>query len=78
MSARISNGRRPTTNGTPGPHGKPIPGLTRHGDFARHRTAHLTSYQVNHPEGMGRYLRENDRRYGVLARGGLPMIVGPA
>jgi hypothetical protein len=28
-----------------------IRGLTRYGDVARYRTAHLTWYQINHPDG---------------------------
>ncbi|QIN83833.1 cytochrome P450 [Rubrobacter tropicus] len=78
MSATISNGRG-YAGRTPGPRGNPILGsmrdfqrdklgfvqsLTRYGDVARYRTAHLTWYQINHPEGVRRVLQENNRNYG--------------
>jgi cytochrome P450 len=78
MSTTISNGPRPA-NGTLGPRGKPVLGsmrdfqrdklgfirsLTRYGDVARYRTAHLTWYQINHPDGIRRVLQENNRNYG--------------
>ncbi len=78
MSTTISNGPRPA-NGTPGPRGTPVLGsmrdfqrdklgfirsLTRYGDVARYRTAHLTWYQINHPDGIRRVLQENNRNYG--------------
>ena len=79
MSAITSNGRRSTADGTPGPRGAPIlgsmrdfqrdklgfiRGLTRYGDVARYRMAHLTWYQINHPDGIRRVLQENKRNYG--------------
>lgn len=78
MSATTSNGRK-ATGATPGPRGTPvfgsmrafqrdklgfIRGLTRYGDVARYRMAHLTWYQVNHPDGVRRVLQENNRNYG--------------
>ena len=78
MSATTGHGRR-TTCGTPGPRGNPVFGsmrdfqrdklsfirsLTRYGDVARYRMAHLTWYQVNHPDGVRRVLQENNRNYG--------------
>ncbi|MDP8899853.1 MAG: cytochrome P450, partial [Actinomycetota bacterium] len=78
MSATTSNGRK-SIGGTPGPRGNPvfgsmrdfqrdklgfIRGLTRYGDVARYRMAHLTWYQVNNPEGIRRVLQENNRNYG--------------
>ena len=91
MSAAISRGR--TVGGTPGPRGNPvfgsmrdfqrdklgfIRGLTRYGDVARYRTAHLTWYQVNHPEGVRRVLQENNRNYGkgALTLGFFKPVVG--
>ena len=91
MSATISRGR--TVGGTPGPRGNPvlgsmrdfqrdklgfIRGLTRYGDVARYRTAHLTWYQVNHPEGVRRVLQENNRNYGkgALTLGFFKPVVG--
>ncbi len=38
--------------------------LPRYGDVARYRMAHLTWYQVNHPDGVQRVLQENNRNYG--------------
>jgi cytochrome P450 len=79
MSATTRNGRRSTASETPGPRGNPvlgsmrdfqrdklgfIRGLTRYGDVARYRTAHLTWYQINHPDGIRRVLQENNRNYG--------------
>ena len=78
MSATTSNVRGPA-GGTPGPRGNPvfgsmrdfqrdklgfIRGLTRYGDVARYRMAHLTWYQINHPDGIRRVLQENNRNYG--------------
>jgi len=78
MSTTVSNGPGPA-NGTPGPRGNPvlgsmrdfqrdklgfIRGLTRYGDVARYRMAHLTWYQINHPDGIRRVLQENNRNYG--------------
>jgi cytochrome P450 len=82
-----------TANGTPGPRGTPvlgsmrdfqrdklgfIRGLTRYGDVARYRTAHLTWYQVNNPEGIRRVLQENNRNYGkgALTLGFFKPVVG--
>jgi cytochrome P450 len=77
MNATVSRSR--TADGTPGPRGNPVLGsmrdfqrdklgfirsLTRYGDVARYRMAHLTWYQVNHPEGIRRVLQENNRNYG--------------
>jgi cytochrome P450 len=55
-----------------------IRGLTRYGDVARYRTAHLTWYQVNHPEGVRRVLQENNRNYGkgALTLGFFKPVVG--
>jgi cytochrome P450 len=91
MSATTTNPR--TTSGTPGPRGTPIMGsmrdfqrdklgfirgLTRYGDVARYRTAHLTWYQVNNPEGIRRVLQENNRTYGkgALTLGFFRPVVG--
>ncbi len=93
MSATTSRGRRSTPEGTPGPRGNPvlgsmrdfqrdklgfIRGLTRYGDVARYRTAHLTWYQINHPEGIRRVLQENNRNYGkgALTLGFFKPVVG--
>ena len=82
-----------TANRTPGPRGNPllgsmrdfqrdklgfIRGLTRYGDVARYRMAHLTWYQVNHPEGIRRVLQENNRNYskGALTLGFFKPVVG--
>jgi cytochrome P450 len=35
----------------------------RYGDVARYRMAHMTWYQVNHPEGVRRILQENNHNY---------------
>jgi cytochrome P450 len=35
-----------------------------YGDVARYRVAHMTWYQVNHPDGVARILQENNRNYG--------------
>ena len=79
MRVTTSNGRVSTTSETRGPRGTPIlgsmrdfqrdklgfiRGLTRYGDVARYRTAHLTWYQINHPDGIRRVLQENNRNYG--------------
>jgi cytochrome P450 len=55
-----------------------IRGLTRYGDVARYRTAHLTWYQVNHPGGVRRVLQENNRNYGkgALTLGFFKPVVG--
>ncbi len=91
MSATISRGR--PAGGTPGPRGNPvlgsmrdfqrdklgfILGLTRYGDMARYRTAHLTWYQINHPDGVRRVLQENNRNYGkgALTLGFFKPVVG--
>ena len=91
MSATTSRGR--TAGETPGPRGNPVLGsmrdfqrdklgfirsLTRYGDVARYRTAHLTWYQVNHPEGVRRVLQENNRNYGKgsLTLGFFKPVVG--
>jgi len=78
MSATTREDRR-TAGGTPGPRGGRVFGsmrdfqrdklsfiqsLTRYGDVARYRMAHLTWYQVNHPDGVRRVLQENNRNYG--------------
>ena len=92
MSATTSRGRRPE-GGTPGPRGNPVFGsmrdfqrdklgfirsLTRYGDVARYRMAHLTWYQVNHPDGIRRVLQENNRNYGKgsLTLGVFKPVVG--
>lgn len=36
----------------------------RHGDVVRYRMAHMTWYQVNHPEGVRRVLQERNHDYG--------------
>jgi hypothetical protein len=79
MSTATSNGRTSAASEALGPRGSLIlgsmrafqrdklgfiQGLTRYGDVARYRTAHLTWYQVNHPEGVRRVLQENNRNYG--------------
>ena len=91
MSATTS--RDHTLSETPGPRGNPvlgsmrdfqrdklgfIRGLTRYGDVARYRTAHLTWYQINHPEGIRRVLQENNRNYGkgALTLGFFKPVVG--
>ncbi|HEV2741542.1 MAG TPA: cytochrome P450, partial [Rubrobacter sp.] len=91
MSATTSRGR--PAGGTPGPRGNPllgsmrdfqrdklgfIRGLTRYGDVARYRTAHLTWYQINHPDGVRRVLQENNRNYGkgALTLGFFKPVVG--
>ena len=91
MSATSSRDR--PAGGTPGPRGNPvlgsmrdfqrdklgfIRGLTRYGDVARYRTAHLTWYQINHPEGVRRVLQENNRNYGkgALTLGFFKPVVG--
>ena len=91
MNATTSRGR--TADGTRGPRGRPILGsmrdfqrdklgfilgLTRYGDVARYRTAHLTWYQINHPEGIRRVLQENNRNYGkgALTLGFFKPVVG--
>jgi cytochrome P450 len=55
-----------------------ILGLTRYGDVARYRTAHLTWYQINHPDGVRRVLQENNRNYGkgALTLGFFKPVVG--
>jgi hypothetical protein len=55
-----------------------IPGLTRYGDVARYRTAHLKWCQINHPEGVRRVLQENNRNYakGALTLGFFKPVVG--
>ncbi len=55
-----------------------IRGLTRYGDVARYRTAHLRWYQINHPEGVRRVLQENNRNYGKgsLTLGFFKPVVG--
>jgi cytochrome P450 len=35
-----------------------------YGDVVRYRVAHMTWYQVNHPDGIARILQENNRNYG--------------
>ena len=92
MSATTSSRDR-TAGGTRGPRGRSvlgsmrdfqrdklgfIRGLTRYGDVARYRTAHLTWYQVNHPEGVRRVLQENNRNYGkgALTLGFFKPVVG--
>ena len=92
MKATVGKART-STNETPGPRGTPIlgcmrdfqrdklgfiRGLTRYGDLARYRTAHLVWYQVNHPEGVRRVLQENNRNYGkgALTRGFFMPVVG--
>lgn len=91
MSATTS--RDHTLSEMPGPRGNPvlgsmrdfqrdklgfIRGLTRYGDVARYRTAHLTWYQINHPEGIRRVLQENNRNYGkgALTLGFFKPVVG--
>ena len=79
MNATIRNGRRSTAGQTPGPRGNSVLGsmrdfqrdklgfirsLTRYGDVARYRMAHMTWRQVNHPDGVRRVLQENNRNYG--------------
>ena len=79
MSVKTGYGRRSTADGTTGPRGTPVFGsmrdfqrdklgfiqsLTRYGDVARYRMAHLIWYQVNHPDGVKRVLQENNRNYG--------------
>ncbi len=93
MSATTRNGRRSNASETRGPRGNPIlgsmrdfqrdklrfiRGLTRYGDVARYRMAHLTWYQVNHPEGVRRVLQENNRNYGkgALTLGIFKPVVG--
>ena len=78
MSAAIGTAET-HVGGTPGPRGTLllgsmrdfqrdklgfIRGLTRYGEVARYRTAHLVWYQINHPEGVRRVLQENNRNYG--------------
>jgi cytochrome P450 len=92
LSATTSRGSRPE-GGTPGPRGNPVFGsmrdfqrdklgfirsLTRYGDVARYRMAHLTWYQVNHPDGIRRVLQENNRNYGKgsLTLGVFKPVVG--
>lgn len=93
MSATTGNVGRRTVVATPGPRGTPIfgsmrafqrdklgfiRGLTRYGDVARYRTALLTWYQINRPEGVRRVLQENNRNYakGSLTRGFFMPVVG--
>lgn len=40
-----------------------IQGLTSYGDVAKYRVAHLTWYQVNHPDGIQRVLQLNNHNY---------------
>jgi cytochrome P450 len=92
VSATTSNVRKPV-GGTPGPRGNPVFGsmrdfqrdklgfiqsLTRYGDVARYRVAHLTWYQINHPDGVRRVLQENNRNYGKgsLTRGIFKPVLG--
>jgi cytochrome P450 len=55
-----------------------IRGLTRYGDVVCYRTAHLTWYQINRPEGVRRVLQENNRNYGkgALTLGFFEPVVG--
>ena len=93
MNATTRNGRTPTAVQARGPKGDPIlgsmrdfgrdklgfiQGLTRYGDVARYRMAHMTWYRVNHPEGVRRVLRENNRNYGkgALTLGFFKPVVG--
>jgi cytochrome P450 len=93
MSATTSNDRTSATNRALGPRGSLvlgsmrafqrdklgfIQGLRSYGDVARYRTAHLTWYQVNHPEGVRRVLQENNRNYGKgsLTLGFFKPVVG--
>src|SRR5437868_5077465 len=62
----------------PGPRGDPLLGSMRdflrdslgfiremvsYGDVVKYRVAHLTWYQVNHPDGVQRVLQSNNRNY---------------
>src|SRR5215213_7469338 len=49
-----------------------------YGDVARYRVAHMTWYQVNHPDGIARILQENNRNYGkgALTLGILRPVAG--
>ncbi len=49
-----------------------------YGDVVRYRVAHMTWYQVNHPDGIARILQENNRNYGkgVLTLGILRPVAG--
>jgi cytochrome P450 len=49
-----------------------------YGDVVRYRVAHMTWYQVNHPEGIARILQENNRNYGkgALTLGILRPVAG--
>jgi len=93
MSATTRSGRSSTASKAQGPRGNPVLGsmrdfqrdklgfiqsLTRYGDVARYRMAHLTWYQVNHPDGVRRVLQENNRNYGkgALTLGIFKPVVG--
>jgi cytochrome P450 len=49
-----------------------------YGDVVRYRVAHMTWYQVNHPDGIARILQENNRNYGkgALTLGILRPVAG--
>ncbi len=49
-----------------------------YGDVAQYRVAHMTIYQVNHPEGVGRLLHDNHRNYSkdVATFGTLRLFLG--
>jgi cytochrome P450 len=49
-----------------------------YGDVARYRMAHMSWYQVNHPDGIARILQENWRNYGkgALTLGVLRPVAG--
>jgi cytochrome P450 len=49
-----------------------------YGDVARYRMAHMSWYQVNHPDGVARILQENWRNYGkgALTLGVLRPVAG--
>ncbi len=49
-----------------------------YGDVAQYRMAHMTWYQVNHPDGIARILQENNRNYGkgALTLGVLRPLAG--
>ncbi len=50
----------------------------RYGDVARYRMAHMTWYQVNHPDGVRRILQQHNHNYGkgTLTKGVLGPIAG--
>jgi cytochrome P450 len=51
---------------------------SEYGDVAQYRMAHMTWYQVNHPDGIARILQENYRNYGkgALTLGILRPVAG--